>query len=117
MLSPFIAGGANAPAPSSSPSYVVPAPAPSNETLAKAFEAYTNKRLARTSALVRGARVQGEIRLVHGVDACIARNNKVRAIWQDQGAMVQGYAAVWKGSFEEENPGEGELLTRMCYHK
>lgn len=97
-----------------------PAPAPSTEILTKVFEAYTNERLARTSALVHGARAQGEIRLVHGSEACIARNNKVRAIWHDQGVMVQGYAAVWKGSFEEDNynnnnsSAEGEqLLKRM----
>ena len=116
MPSPFTTAGASAPV-SLATSYITPAPAPSNDTLAKTFETYTNKRLGRTSALVRGARVQGEIRLVHGVDACIVRNNKVRAMWHDEGAMVQGYAAVWKGTFEEENAGEGELLTRMCYHK
>ena len=101
-----------------------PAPAPSTETLTKVFEAYTDKRLARTSALVSGARAQGEIRLVYGSEACIARNNKVRAIWHDQGVMVQGYAAVWKGSFEEDNnnnsnnSAEGEqLLKRMWINK
>ena len=108
---------ASSPTTSAEQSYAAPAPVPSNETLANAFEAYTDKRLERSSVLVRGARVQGEIRLVHGVDACTVRNNKVRAMWRDQGAMVQGYAAVWKGSFGEENPAEGELITRMCSHK
>lgn len=95
----------------------VPAPAPSNEVLAKVFEAYTNKRLARTSALVRAARTQGEIRVVQGVDACTARNNKVRTMWQDQGTMSQGYMAVWKGLFEEENPAESERLARMSFNE
>lgn len=102
---------------SASASTAVPyPPSPSNETLTAVFEAYTAKRLVRTSALVKGARVQGELRLVHGVDACVARNNKVRAIWHDSGAMIKGYAAVWKGSFDD-NAGEEELLLKMSNHK
>ncbi|KAF8318178.1 FAD/NAD(P)-binding domain-containing protein [Clavulina sp. PMI_390] len=94
------------------------APAPSTETLTTVFELYTTKRRARTSALTKGARVQGELRLVHGVDKCLARNTKVRNIWNNEGAMIKAYMEVWKGTFDEEPGTEtDEWLSQMANHR
>ncbi|KAF8318801.1 FAD/NAD(P)-binding domain-containing protein [Clavulina sp. PMI_390] len=87
-------------------------PHPSNATLKTVFEEYTTKRLARTSALTKGARAQGELRLVHGAEACVARNQRFRSLWGDKGPMIKGYVEVWKGTFDE-GAGADELLVRM----
>lgn len=51
----------------------------STECLLRVFTDYQDLRLLRTSELVRGARRQGEIRVVEGVDACRARDEAIRA--------------------------------------
>ena len=50
------------------------AAAPSTEILETIFSEYEQLRIARTSALVLGARRQGEARVVQGVEACRARD-------------------------------------------
>ena len=56
------------------------AAAPSTEILETIFSEYEQLRIARTSALVVGARRQGEARVVHGVDACRARDAAIKAV-------------------------------------
>lgn len=58
----------------------------SKELLLRVFTDYQDLRLLRTSELVRGARRQGEIRVVEGVDACRARDEAIRAGLNDDAA-------------------------------
>ena len=46
--------------------------------------------------MVKGARAQGESRVVQGVDACIKRNNTVRAQWSDVDAVAKAKEAMSK---------------------
>jgi len=46
--------------------------------LDKVFAEYETLRIARTSVLVRGARAQGELRVVIGAEACKSRNDAYR---------------------------------------
>lgn len=41
--------------------------------------------------MVQGARKMGETRVVHGVDACIARNQSYREMWKDITVMGTVY--------------------------
>jgi len=56
---------------------------PPTELLSTIFSEYEGIRIPRTAELVRGARKQGEVRTVVGVEACLARNEMVRKMWQD----------------------------------
>lgn len=58
----------------------------STELLLRVFTDYQDLRLLRTSELVRGARRQGEIRVVEGVDACRARDEAIRTGLNDDAA-------------------------------
>ncbi|KAI0688032.1 hypothetical protein BC835DRAFT_1408199 [Cytidiella melzeri] len=57
---------------------------PSTETLETVFTEMEAERIPRSSALVKGARRQGEARVVSGVDACLKRNQQFREIWKDE---------------------------------
>ena len=46
--------------------------------------------------MVKGARAQGESRVVQGVDACIKRDNTVRAQWSDADAVAKAKEAMFK---------------------
>ncbi|KAJ3713415.1 hypothetical protein C8R42DRAFT_593238 [Lentinula raphanica] len=79
---------------------------PSTETLKNAFEEYENIRITRTSALVKQARQTGdELRVVSGLEACLARNEGVRAAWADpeNGPGLRGLAKARTGPFEGES--------------
>ncbi|GJE95018.1 FAD/NAD(P)-binding domain-containing protein [Phanerochaete sordida] len=65
------------------------AAAPSTQTLGTVFEALEAVRIPRSSAMVQGARAQGESRVVSGVDACRARNDVFRRDWADPAAMME----------------------------
>ena len=54
---------------------------PSTELLETVFSEYEQLRIARTSALVLGARRQGEARVVQGVEACRARDAAMKAMF------------------------------------
>ncbi|EKM52862.1 uncharacterized protein PHACADRAFT_100160 [Phanerochaete carnosa HHB-10118-sp] len=56
---------------------------PSTDTLAAAFTELERVRLPRTADLVKRARIQGETRVVSGVEACIKRNNYYRDVCND----------------------------------
>lgn len=59
---------------------------PSTELLSQVFIDYQDLRLPRTSELVRGARQQGEVRVVEGIEACRVRNEKIRIGSRDDAA-------------------------------
>lgn len=73
---------------------------PSTELLLRVFTDYQDLRLRRTSELVRGARRQGEIRVVEGVDACKARDEAIRAGFNDD-AVRRAYDELLSGPFTE----------------
>lgn len=52
---------------------------PSTELLGKVFREYETLRIGRTTALVRQARQQGEVRVVNGVEESKKRNDRLRA--------------------------------------
>lgn len=52
---------------------------PSTALLDDVFSEYEQLRIARTSALVLGARRQGEARVVQGIEACRARDTALKA--------------------------------------
>lgn len=63
------------------------AAAPSTELLETIFSEYEQLRIARTSELVKGARKQGEVRVVSGEEKCKARNEAVKAVYADEKFM------------------------------
>lgn len=63
------------------------------------FEEYEKARIQRTSALVSGARQQGNARVVHGHEACLKRNEILRKIWGNAAAMKEAPGAAWAGPF------------------
>ena len=70
----------------------------STEKLTEIFNAFANLRQPRTAALVKGARAQGEYRVVDGgAEACLARDQKLRKNWQD-GKAVRQNMTLYLGS-------------------
>ncbi|KAH9832255.1 uncharacterized protein C8Q71DRAFT_778149 [Rhodofomes roseus] len=57
---------------------------PSPELLNAVFSEYEQLRFARTSELVKGARKQGDLRVLQGEEACRARNESLKAMWADE---------------------------------
>ncbi|EXJ65991.1 uncharacterized protein A1O5_10968 [Cladophialophora psammophila CBS 110553] len=65
------------------------------------FEAYAEKRQPRTSALVKGARTQGQMRVVTaGPEACKKRNEKVASAWKDTDAVAAKYEGLCQEPFQ-----------------
>ena len=62
---------------------------PSTKTLGTIFSELEAVRIPRSSAMVQGARAQGETRVVQGVEACKARNDTYRRDWSDPDAMME----------------------------
>jgi salicylate hydroxylase len=73
---------------------------PSTELLSQVFLDYQDLRLPRTSELVRGARQQGEARVVEGIDACRVRDEKIRMGSHDDVARV-AYSELLSGPFKD----------------
>jgi len=73
---------------------------PSTEVLSHVFTDYQDLRLLRTSELTRGARKQGEVRVVEGTDACRARDEVIRAEFIDDAAKRARYELL-SGPFKE----------------
>ncbi|KAG1751627.1 uncharacterized protein EDB91DRAFT_1106403 [Suillus paluster] len=73
---------------------------PSTELLSQVFTDYQDLRLLRTSELVRGARKQGEARVVEGIDACRARDEVIRAGSNDDAAKMAQYE-LFSGPFKD----------------
>ncbi|KAJ6542084.1 FAD/NAD(P)-binding domain-containing protein [Mycena vulgaris] len=59
----------------------------STAELAAIFTEFEAKRMARTAALVLGARKTGELRVVEGLEQARARNDAICAQWADAGAV------------------------------
>ncbi|KIW86437.1 hypothetical protein Z517_01834 [Fonsecaea pedrosoi CBS 271.37] len=71
------------------------------ERLPKIFKAFAEKRQPRTSALVKGARTQGQMRVVTaGSQACKERNKKVASAWQDTVAVSAKYEGLCREPFQ-----------------
>ncbi|KZV77422.1 FAD/NAD(P)-binding domain-containing protein [Peniophora sp. CONT] len=67
--------------------------------LAKVFKAYENKRIERTSLLVKKAREQGNSRVVSGVEKCKERDEVYRQSLTDGGhAQSEVFAAMYADS-------------------
>ncbi|GJE95045.1 FAD/NAD(P)-binding domain-containing protein [Phanerochaete sordida] len=61
--------------------------------LEAAFQELEAARIPRTTFLVKRAREQGETRVVHGVPACVERNEFYRKLLADEALMRQWFAA------------------------
>ena len=57
---------------------------PSTATLETVFVELEKVRIPRSSEMVKGARAQGESRVVHGTEACIKRNNWYREFCKNE---------------------------------
>ncbi|KAI0087302.1 hypothetical protein BDY19DRAFT_955012 [Irpex rosettiformis] len=60
---------------------------PSTETLETMFTEMEARRIPESSKVVKGARRQGELRVVKGVEACIKRNNEYMEIWKNRESL------------------------------
>ncbi|KAI0073387.1 FAD/NAD(P)-binding domain-containing protein [Panus rudis PR-1116 ss-1] len=69
---------------------------PSTGLLDKIFTEYETVRIPCTSALVKEARRQGELRVAKGVEACKKRNDFVRELWKDEETVMKRYAQIYK---------------------
>ena len=71
------------------------------QALTQIFAAFANKRQPRTAALVKGARAQGERRVVlGGPKACKERDELARQQWTDQVALEARYNAIMNEPFQ-----------------
>lgn len=62
------------------------------DELENIFRVYSQKRQPRTSALVKGARLQGERRVVTaGPVACLERDTLLAASWKDTASISAKY--------------------------
>ncbi|KAG1802654.1 uncharacterized protein HD556DRAFT_702700 [Suillus plorans] len=73
---------------------------PSTELLSQVFIDYQDLRLPRTSELVRGARQQGEVRVIEGIEACRVRNEKIRIGSRDEAAR-KAMSELLSGPFKD----------------
>lgn len=76
---------------------------PSTELLSNVFRDYEGIRIPRTAELVKGARKQGEVRVVDGVEACLARNEVVRKIWEEDEQVLNALDYLLSGPFRGES--------------
>ena len=60
------------------------AASPSTKTLGTLLDEMEAERIPKSSASGKGARKQGEMRVVEGVEACIKRNDDYVKIFKDQ---------------------------------
>ncbi|KAH9920085.1 uncharacterized protein B0H18DRAFT_1025880 [Fomitopsis serialis] len=81
------------------------AAAPSAELLSTIFSEYEQLRIARTSELVKGARKQGEVRVVQGEAACKARDESLKAVYADED-FLQNWLQLFRHPFIT---GESEI--------
>jgi len=73
---------------------------PSTELLSTVFTDYEGIRIPRTADLVRGARKQGELRVVDGVDPCLARNKIIKQMWGNDEKVLDASEYVLSGPFK-----------------
>lgn len=75
----------------------------STEKLSAIFAEYEGVRIPRTSALVKGARQAGEGRVVEGVEACLARNDTVRKMWEDEDRILEASQHLYNQPFQGQS--------------
>ena len=69
----------------------------SPEKLCEIFGTFARLRQPRTAALVKGARAQGESRVVDGgLEVCLIRDEKLRKGWEDERAVEAKYDALFR---------------------
>lgn len=66
---------------------------PSTQTLEAVFTELERTRIPRTSEMVKKARMQGEMRTVAGVEACMKRNTMIRDMCSDPEKMKARFGA------------------------
>ncbi|KAG0648843.1 Aurachin C monooxygenase isomerase [Hyphodiscus hymeniophilus] len=71
----------------------------SSEKLIEAFAAFAKLRQPRTAALVKGARAQGDSRVVKGINASMERDDRLRKSWQDNEAITAKYDVLFREPF------------------
>jgi len=73
---------------------------PTSETLESIFAKFAKLRQLRTAALVKGARAQGEDRVVDGgPEACAERDERLQKRWEDTAAVEAKYDYLLKEPF------------------
>lgn len=72
-----------------------------SQALKEIFGTFAKLRQPRTAALVKGARSQGENRVVDGGrEACAERDERLRKGWADEEAVLKKYDMLLKEPFE-----------------
>ena len=71
-----------------------PGAAEDSAALETVFTEYERARIPRSTMLIDTARQQGENRVVEGVQACLARNQEVRAFMSNEEVMAM-YAELY----------------------
>jgi len=79
-----------------------PGAAEDSATLEMIFTKYEQARIPRSMMLIDTARKQGESRVVEGIEACLARNQGVRAFMSDEGVMAL-YAGLYGDLVEKQS--------------
>lgn len=69
------------------------------EALCQAFQKYAEKRQARTAIMVKGARLQGQMRVTAGKEACQKRNEMAKAMWADKDAVKARFGMLFTEPF------------------
>lgn len=73
----------------------------STESLHEVFLEYAEKRQPRTAMLVKGARVQGQLRVTTGKEACQQRNETVKAMWADKQGVKERFGQLFREPFNK----------------
>lgn len=69
----------------------------SSDVLIKTFKSFANLRKPRTAALVKGARAQGESRVIDGgLESCLTRDERLRKGWTDEKSVEGKYDALFR---------------------
>jgi salicylate hydroxylase len=69
----------------------------SSEKQSEIFRTFANLRQPRTAALVKGARAQGESRVIDGgVEACLKWDDRLRQGWEDDKVVEAKYDALFR---------------------
>ena len=73
----------------------------STQDLTEVFRTLAEMRQPRTAALVKGARIQGERRVViGGPEACEERDEILREQWKDEAAFEAMYDSLLREPFQ-----------------
>lgn len=67
--------------------------------LGEIFEEYQIIRKARTTALVKGARAMGELRVTAGTEACLSRNETVKRLYDDEEKLLEQGSFLYGAPF------------------